>query len=727
MPALVRYLAAALIFLNFSSLTVAAEVRPRIGLVLGGGGARGAAHIGVLEVLRDLRVPVDCVAGTSMGALVAGVWAAGMAPEAMRANLATADWQDIFIDNPEYSEMSYRNKLISRQYLPGSESGVNLEGVRLQGGVVNGQKIKLFFNQLVSADQSERNIEQLPLPVSLVATDIGTGEAVIFRDGPLTAAMRASMSVPGLLAPVEHLGRKLVDGGLVDNLPVVEVRNRCQADVVIAVNVGSPLLKAEEVGSLLTVSAQMIAILTEQNVQRSLATLRADDVLITPELTGIGPGSFELYNEAAERGRQAAQSMRAQLARWSMPEDVYARWWAGIAGSRSASPRIDTVEIVGLQRVNPAVIERHLQASVGESIRPAKINRDLLRMYGDGFYESVDYTVLSQPNRTLLRVMPVEKRWGPDYLRFGINLQADTSQGSIFGLRMAYHQTWLNALGGELLYTGEFGTASRLGVSYHQPLNAAQTWFADSRLGVERQRVGVFENDARTALYYRNEATFSAGLGRNVGVLGPLRLGWLQRRWTYSAEIGQPALPQSGVTYGGWRASIDFDQFDRMYFPTRGWAASLAHFDSPGQGYARTDLDLRTAFPLGKTVFGARLGYAGALRGRLPVFDAALLGGFKNMTALTSQQLQGDDLRYVGLSAEQIIGTLPLGLRGDMRLGFIVEGARAGRRFTETTRDGWIDSTAFYVGGETPLGPTYVGFGYSSSGISNLFLFIGTP
>lgn len=723
---IVRF-ASLLLAVSLSWSALAAEARPRIGLVLGGGGARGAAHIGVLEVLRELRVPVDCVAGTSMGALVAGVWAAGMAPEAMRANLAAADWQDIFIDNPDYSEMSYRNKAISRQYLPGSESGVGFDGVRLQGGVVNGQKIKLFFNQLVRANQGERNIEQLPLPLSLVATDIGTGEAVVFRDGALTTAMRASMSVPGLLAPVEHQGRKLVDGGLVDNLPVAEVRTRCQADVVIAVNVGSPLLKAEEVGSLLSVSTQMIAILTEQNVQRSLATLRPGDVLITPELTGVGPGDFDQHNEAAARGRLAAEAARAQLAAWSLPEADYARWWASIASSRGVSPKIDAVEIVGLQRVNPAVIERHLQASVGETIRPTQINRDLLRMYGDGYYESVDYTVLSQAQRTTLRVMPQEKRWGPDYLRFGVNLQADTSQGSIFGLRMAYHQTWLNALGGELVYTGEFGTASRLGVHYYQPLDVAQRWFAESRLGVERQRVGVFENDARTALYYRNESSLTVGLGRNVGVLGPLRLGWQQRRWTYHPEIGNPGLPQSGVTYGGWRASIDFDQFDRMHFPTRGWAASLAYFDSPGQGYARTDVDLRSAFSWGKTVFGARLGYAGALRGQLPVFDAAVLGGFKNMTALSSQQLQGDDLRYVGLSAEQIIGTLPLGLRGDMRLGFIVEGARAGRRFTETTRTGWIDSTAFYIGGETPLGPTYVGFGFSATGISNLFLFIGTP
>ena len=251
MPRLARLIRPLILsLLAVSALAQAAEpARPRIGLVLGGGGARGAAHVGILEVLQKNRIPVDCVAGTSMGALIAGAWAAGMSPAAMREALSAVDWGEMFIDNPEYAELSQRNKLMARRYLPGSESGVMTDGVKYQTGVVTGQKIKLFLNQLVRANQGERNIEDLPLPLSIVATDIGNGERVVFRDGPLSQAMRASMSVPGLLAPVDHQGRKLVDGGLVDNLPVAEVRERCQADVVIAVNVGTPLLKAEEVGS----------------------------------------------------------------------------------------------------------------------------------------------------------------------------------------------------------------------------------------------------------------------------------------------------------------------------------------------------------------------------------------------------------------------------------------------------------------------------------------------
>ena len=726
LPALFRILSIAL--LAASSLAQAADAaRPRIGLVLGGGGARGAAHIGVLEVLERNRVPVDCVAGTSMGALVAGAWAAGLSPAAMRAALGAVDWNEMFIDNPEYAELSPRSKQLARRFLPGSESGVMTDGVKYQSGVVTGQKIKLFLNQLVRANQGERNIEDLPLPLSIIATDIGNGERVVFRDGPLSQAMRASMSVPGLLAPVDYRGRKLVDGGLVDNLPVAEVRARCQADVVIAVNVGTPLLRAEEVGSLITVSAQMIAILTEQNVQLSRAQLRDGDLYLQPDLDGLTAGDFSRHAEAAERGRQAAEALSGRLARLAVSPEAYAAWWQGIEVRRRSSPRIDEIQIVGLQKVNPAVVERHLHVEPGQTIRPSEINRDLLRVYGDGWYESVDYSVLTQRDRHILRVMPLEKRWGPDYLRFGISLQADNSQGTAFGLRAAYHSTWLNRLGGELLVTGDVGSTNRLGGNFYQPLDAAQRYFVEASAGIEQTRQNIYRNDARIAQYKITERGYGVYLGANVGLLGPLRLGWVQRHRHYDLDIGSRSLPDVDAAFGGWKASLDFDQFDRMHFPTRGWAAQLAYFDSPEVGYSRADANLQGAFSLGGTVFNARFRYTGSPRGVLPLYDAGYLGGFLNMTAYAPNQVIGDDIRYVGLRTEQIIGRLPLGLRGDMRLGFALEAAKVGTRYSEAKRDGLADSVAIYLGGQTPLGQAYVGFGYSSSRVSNLFLFIGTP
>lgn len=714
----------------FFSAHAADGARPRVGLVLGGGGARGAAHVGVLEVLEKLHVPVDCVAGTSMGALVSGAFAAGLSPAQMRDQLGQADWNDMFQDNPDYTEINLRNKAIARRFLPGTETGVSVKGVAYQGGVVSGQKIKLFFNRLVNSDLGERSIESLPLPLSIIATDIGNGDKVVYRDGSLTQAMRASMSVPGLMAPVDYRGRKLVDGGLVDNLPVEEARDLCQADVVIAVNVGSPLMQAEEVGSLLTVSVQMVNILTEQNVKRSLASLKPTDILIKPDLSGITAGDFDKSIDTAERGRQAAERWREQLGALSVSEAEYAGWKKKIAFARQLPPRIDEIEIAGLDKVNPAAVERQLRVKPGDVLDNKRINEDMLRIYGDGWFQSVDYSMRNIRQRNVLTVMPVEKSWGSDYLRFGVNLDSNFKQDSSYTLRAAYDKTWLNSLGGQLLVNAELGRASVLSAELYQPLDERQTYFLETGVSYESKNLGIYQDGSKLADYEIDRRTASLGLGRNIGLKGQVKAGWRQNWLESQISTGVPSfdLPaRADKTYGGQYASLEFDQMDRLYFPISGWASKLSYFNSPGIGYSKFDAELRGAYALDDYVLNARLSYTGSPRGSLPIYDAGSLGGFLNLSGFAQGQLSGDDIRYAGLRAEKIIGRLPLGLRGDMRAGIALETARIGTPYTETQLHGWLHSASIYLGGETPLGPLYLGYGRSNSGVSSLHLFIGTP
>jgi NTE family protein len=725
---LIRFLMLAL--LAALSLPAAAEPpapRPKIGLVLGGGGARGAAHIGVLEVLEELHIQIDCVAGTSMGALVAGAYAGGLTPKMMRDALAAADWNDMFMDNPDYSELSYRNKSVSRRFLPGSETGVGADGVRYQGGVVAGQKIKLFFNQLVHADLGERSIEKLPLPLSIIATDIGNGDRIVFREGSLTRAMRASMSVPGLLAPVDHNGRKLVDGGLVDNLPINEARSRCHPDVVIAVNVGSPLLKPEEIGSLLSVSEQMVGILTEQNVTRSLAELQPQDIYIKPDLEGITAGDFQKNAETADRGRAAAEALRERLRPLAVNAVDYERWWRGIELARLLPPRVDEISVVGLKDVNPVALTRYVEQRTGQAIETNQLNRDLMRAFGDGYYEGIDYEVLSAQNKHILRVLPVEKPWGPDYLRLGVHLESTLRRGSNYGLRAGYHRTWLNRLGGEFLVTGEIGTTDAINLDWYQPLEEQQMFFFEPQIGYRRHDTDIFQNDNRIALLQFSEGRLGLAGGVNIGRLGQFRAGWEEQRHHVTVDIGTPGLPPDNSSYGGWRVMLDLDQKDRLYNATRGWAFRSSYFDSTKAGYSKLETEIQASGSFRDFVLTGRFRYVGSPRGQLPYYDAGSLGGFLNLTGFAQGQILGDDIRYGGIQAEKIIGRLPLGLRGDMRLGFALETAEAKVRFTETERKGWLNSGAVYVGGETPIGMLYLGVGRSSAGTSNIYLFVGTP
>ncbi|MCP5229170.1 MAG: patatin-like phospholipase family protein [Candidatus Accumulibacter sp.] len=708
------------------------QQRPRVGLVLGGGGARGAAHIGVLEVLEKLRVPVDCVAGTSMGALVAGVYASGLSPATMRQKLAEADWDDLFRDDPPLNEQNYRKKVLDKRFLPGSETGVGPQGVKGQPGIVMGQKIKLFFNTLVRDYLGEREIETLPLPLSIIATDIVGGEKVVFRQGSLSEAMRASMSVPGLMAPVETNGKKLVDGGLVDNVPIDEARARCQADVIIAVNVGSPLLKADEIGGLLSVSAQMVNILTEQNVTRSLATLKPTDIYIKPDLEGITAGDFKRSSETADRGVKAAEAAIDRLRELSVSKDAYAAWVAQIQPPPRAAPRIDEVQIVGLKLVNPEVVERYLQLKPGDTIDPAKIDADLMRTYGDGYYQHVDYALDNTlRNREILRVLPMEKSWGPDYLRFGLNLESDFQTDSTYSIRAAYQKTWINSLGGEFLSYVEIGSRSGGGVDFYQPIDERQRYFVEANANYLNRSTGIYENNNQIARYTIGETSVRLGAGMNIGLLGQARLGW-QENWRKSElETGSPFLPQESKTFGGWFGALDFDQTDRIYFPTKGWSSSVKYFDSDTDGYSKLDAGASGYVSIGDWVLASRLSYQGSPIGQLPVYDLGQLGGMLNMTPFAVGQLKGDDMRYGSIRAERIIGRLPLGLRGDLRFGAALETAKVGRPFTETTLKGWIPGVAVYLGGETPLGPVYLGYGYSNAGstggYSNFYLFLGTP
>ncbi len=705
-----------------------APVRPRIGLVLGGGGARGAAHIGVLETLERLRVPVSCVAGTSMGALVAGAWAAGLSPARMRAELDKADWSDMFQDDPGYAELDMRGKRLSQTFLPGSEAGVTSRGTVGPPGVVTGEKIKLFFNHLVGADTGPRLIEQLPLPVSIIATDIGNGERVVLRDGSLSAAMRASMSVPGLMAPLEYRDRKLVDGGLVDNLPVREVRERCGADVVIAVNVGSPPLRPEQIESLISVTAQMVALLTEQNVNASIASLKPGDILIQPDLGSISSVDFARHNEAADRGRAAAEALAARLAPLGLDAEAYAAWQQSVAVPARAPPIIDRIEIAGLKRVNPEAVRRYIEQQDGQPLDTARLQRDLLRAYGDGDYERVDYSVVDDQGRHVLRVQPVEKSWGPDYLRLSLSLESNVSQGSTYLLRLGYEKTWLNRLGGDLLVTGEIGSRTGLSVDMYQPLDAAQRFFVDALAGYGRERTDYFVLDQRVAEYVTARATLSLLTGMNFARLGQLRVGWVESTVSNTLETGtDPFALSPQKPGGGWLLSLDLDQLDRLYFPSRGWSLQGSFFSSDQLDYTRVRLENRTSWSWQSWVLGTRATWVGSTRGRLPINDAGTLGGILNLSGFATGQLIGDDVAYAQLHGEHIISHAPLGLRGDLRLGLALETGKVGKPYTLQERNGWLDSVAVYLGGETSVGPAYLGIGVGSGGSFNAYFVIGAP
>ena len=286
----------------------------------------------------------------------------------------------------------------------------------------------------------------------------------------------------------------------------------------------------------------------------------------------------------------------------------------------------------------------------------------------------------------------------------------------------------MNSLGAELLVAAEIGNRTRLAVDFYQPVEPTQRYFVQPTIAFERHNLYVFQDDQKLAELEVHDTTGELAFGTRIGTLGQAKLGWRETRKSSSVDIGLPLVQGYSVHYGGWFASVDLDHMDRIYVPRSGWGAAASYFATPSQGFSKLSAQLRGAYPVGDFVLQGRLSYVGSPVGQLPEYDPAKLGGFQNLSAFARDQLIGDDAGYAGLRIERILGTLPLGLRGDMRLGLSFEAARMGIRYTETHLALWQNSIGVYVGGETPIGPVFIGYGYSpSSGYANAYLLIGTP
>ena len=717
----------------------AAEVpkRPRVALVLGGGGARGGAHLGVLEVLEELHVPVDCIAGTSMGALVGGAYASGVSPVEIEDLIDKADWISMFDDTAGRQSLNMRRKALDDRYYSAIELGVSREGVRFREGALAGEKLKLFFNKLVRSELGERPIQDLALPIAIIATDIGTGERVAIRTGDLTSAMRASMSVPGLMTPVEREGRKLVDGGLTDNLPIAEAKALCNPDVVIAVNVGSPLLKPEEVTGVVTVLGQVVNLLTEQNMVKSRALLGSKDVYIVPDLEDITATQFTRQLDAAKRGRVAALAASDALRQIAVPEREYLAWQHGVRLQvRRATPVIDEVEIAQTRFVNPETLRRGIEQKEGKPLDDAALARDLVEVYSQGDLLSLDYSVMHARDKTILRITPVEKPWGPNYLRFGMGLASDFRADSTYNLRALYRATWLNSLGAEWLLGGQIGSEQNISTEIYQPLEPRHWFFARASAGAGLRKQPIYADNNRVAVYRIQENRLGFDLGANIGVDAQVSGGWAVRSLGSVLDTGPDAFLNLSQRMNGPTGMLAVDTYDQAFFPTRGIKLDVTHFDAmhvvdkSGGGlspYSRTEVRAGAAWSHNRFTYLLGLEGGTAFKGELPLADAFTLGGPRRLSGFAKDQLLGGQYSFGRLEAQYRLNfASPLyGLT--VIAGVLAEAGRMDKPLIEPALTGWQRSFGAYLAANTFLGPVYVGVADAKNGKGRFYLFIGTP
>src|SRR5579862_4625710 len=364
--------------------------RPRIGLVLSGGGARGAAHIGVLKMLDKLHVPIDVIAGTSMGAVVGGLYASGMSGDEIEHAMAGLSWQAAFRDRPPRTELDYRRKEEDREFLVNLPLGLQGKRLVIPKGLVQGQMLTETLRKLTLPVARVTDFDKLPTAFRAVATNLEDGSAVILGDGDLTTAMRASMSVPGVFAPVEYRNQLLVDGGLTDNLPI-DVARSMGVDILIVVDAGYPLQPGKNLNSLPSITNQMLAILLRRNIQRDLATLGPKDIVVSPQLGDFSSIDFPDTMKIVNAGQVAAYAVESRLAALTVSNDDYERYQQARRAARSGLPKVEFVQVQPDSRQYQRAIEDLFGQFRGKTVDPEALEAQVDALYGRGDMEMLDY------------------------------------------------------------------------------------------------------------------------------------------------------------------------------------------------------------------------------------------------------------------------------------------------------------------------------------------------
>ncbi len=706
--------------------------RPRICLVLSGGGARGAAHIGVLKVLEELRVPVDCIAGTSMGSLVGGAYATGMSTADMEKLVGGLSTEAIFKERPPRQDLAIRRKIDDHTNLVTPEIGVRSDGLLLPKGVVSGVQLETVLRQLANAP-GYRDFDLLPIPYRAVATDLVMGTPVVFSEGELANVMRASMSVPGAVAPTEYQGKLLVDGGLTDNLPV-DVARTMGADIIIAVNLGTPLMKREELTSLIGVTGQMLNILTEQNVRTSLAALGATDILIQPELGDFSAGDFNHLPKTIPIGEAAARLQASRLAALALPPEQYVQ----LRAAQSALPPpdlrpVDEIRFAPLERVNPAFAAATMETKPGQPITQDTLDRDMRRLFGTGDFEHVNYRFLEEPGKRVLGVDAIEKSYGPDYLRFGLGLSSDFRGEAYFNVLASYRRTWLNALGAEWRNDIQAGQTSSLISEFYQPLDTRQLFFVAPRIELERRPFYIFNGSTKLAQYDLRRTDFAFDIGSQFTKYGEARLGVVIGHQNASLSSGPEALaPVKGdVTRRAIEGRLLFDQLDSINFPRFGYGGSLNLFSSQASmgatdTYTKGELQISGAYSVGSHTLSSAIRLGSNIGGPgLPRYDLFQWGGFLQQSGYSTGQLVGGNIQFARLVYYNKL--VKQTFLDGVYAGASLEGGRVGAPLVPGSPTGMLKSASIFLGVDSPVGPFYLAYGRAAGGQYAFYLFLGKP
>jgi NTE family protein len=715
----------------------AASGRPRLGIALGGGSARGIAHIGVLQWFEEHRIPIDVVVGTSMGGLVGGAYAGGLTPEEIRRLMRETDWDAMFESDSPFQDKTFRRKQDRRLYPSALEFGLK-HGFSMAAGLNSGQQVSFLLDQMTLPYWDLESFDQLPTPFRSVAVDLRTSTVVVLREGSFSQALRATMSIPAVFGPVEIGPWLLVDGGVLNNVPADVVRS-LGASTVIAVRVGEDASSAKEAlaPSILSLAGRTITTMETASERIGLA---AADLVIAPDLKGFDSLSWRRSDELADRGYQGAEAMAARLLPYAVSEEEYASYLAERKRrTRTTLPIPTRIDVVGSTPADAALVRSELSRNIGRPVDTTALKEGILRVAGTDRFENVRYGLGRSNGETSLIITMKPKSYGPPFLLVSLelnNLEGRTASAAVNGRLTAYN--WLVPRS-ESRTDFTVGSRYLAGEEFYVRLGPTPLFVAP-HASVSEHTQSIYADEQLTAEYRVRQFGGGVDLGVALGRVAEVRLGTDIVHTHGSRQVGDPGLPDVHGTERRATLSLELNGQDAPVVPSRGVALTATlqyYYDTAaavggGQSSAAVD-DLPGHFWQSEVTASAfhrvrgedrlftYLG-AGTSFNSTPILNRFALGGPLRLSAYRVDELHGAHYLYGAAGYLIRAARLPDLIGGNFYVGAWLE---AGSTFDARQNLSWVDCASGGVILESLLGPIFAGASISRDGHRRLYVSVG--
>jgi len=705
----------------------------KVGLVLSGGGARGLAHVGVLRVLEARGIKPEIITGTSMGSIVGALYATGRSAEEIDRIARNMNWHQALSDNSPRRDQPYPFRQLDSGMNTDLRMSITEDGIAFPKGAIEGQHLEQALGELFQQDGKALTFADLPRKFAAVAADLETGEAVVMDQGDVASAVRASMSIPGAFAPVTRDDKYLVDGGIANNMPI-DLARKMGADFIIAVDVTTPLKKRDELGSLFGVANQTSAFLVRLNTLEQRKNLRADEVLVVPQLDGYASTSFDQAVPIIDAGLQAALQAFAMT-----PDDLPKPIQEQLNQPRQL-PRIEFVQVENNSAVSDKVVAAQIHQPVGEALDVSLLERDLSRLYGLDYFSVVRYRVVEdEDGRQGLMITSIGRENGNSWLKLGLELADDFKGNSVVGLAASVRAAGLNPYGGTAYARLELGTTPEVELRYLQPFTADLKYFVEPALGYRANTLDVYVPTAQQepiSQYQKRDFWSELSLGRLIWRgAGEVRIGLVREQGSLAIRSGldleQFGIDVSDYEDGYYFGRLGWDTLDDLGFPTQGYRWSIqgeAHRTqlAADQDFARGEIEGTLTFNWDRSTLLIEGDAEVSDSDNADFVDIPFIGGFLELSGLPPRSRFGLHralVRSVYYRQLNENGPLPIGV--PLYFGVSLERGNVWASRDEISWQNAIGAGSLFLGAKTPLGPAYLSYGRTEEGDQSFAIFLG--